>query len=96
MQIWKPRDKKLRHNDVISKNNKRQWESADLVRTKQNIYRSKGFEGCYSKMSFFLIWATVLDVMGIYVKFTKTTHQKYGHVMSRDPGFKFRKFFFFA
>ena len=50
MQIWKPSDKKWRHNDVITKNNERQWESADFVGTKQNIFRSKGFEESYSKM----------------------------------------------
>ena len=32
-------------------------------------------------------------VMGIYVKFTRTTHQICS-MMSRDPGFKFRKVLF--
>ena len=31
----------------LPKNNERQWKSADLVGTKQNIYRSKGFEESY-------------------------------------------------
>ena len=37
-------------NDVITKNNGKQWENADLRRTKQNIYHSKGFDESYPKM----------------------------------------------
>ena len=50
MQILKPCDYKCRHNDVITKNNEKQWENADLGGTKQSIYRSKVFEESYSKM----------------------------------------------
>ena len=46
------------------------------------------------KCKFYWIWATVSKVMGIIAKFTKTTHQIM--VMSGDPGFRFRKFLFFA
>ena len=28
----------------------KQWENADLLRTKQNIYSSKGFDESYPKM----------------------------------------------
>ena len=37
-------------NDVITKNNRKQWENADLRRTKQNIYHSKGIDESYPKM----------------------------------------------
>ena len=37
-------------NEVITKNNGKQWENADLGGTKQNTYRSRGFDGSYSKM----------------------------------------------
>ena len=50
MQIWKSCDKKWRHSDVITKNDGKQWENANLCGTKQNIYRSKGFEESYSRM----------------------------------------------
>ena len=49
MQIWKPCDKKWRHNDVIIKNIRKQWENADLRGTK-NMYCSKGFDESYPKM----------------------------------------------
>ena len=50
MQIWKPCDKKWRHDNVITKNNGKQWENADLREIKQNIYRSKGFDKDYPKL----------------------------------------------
>ena len=50
MQIWKSCDQKWRHNDVITKNNGKQFENADLSGTKQNIYCWKGFNESYSKM----------------------------------------------
>ena len=71
MQIWKWCDLKWLHNDVITKNNRAKWENADLSGTKQNIYRWKGFDDSCSHW----IWATVSNVMGIYVNFTKTIHQ---------------------
>ena len=75
MQIWKSCDQKWRHNGVITKNNRKQWKNADLGGTKQNIYRWKGLMRAIQKCYFYWIWATVSKVMGIYVKFTKTTHQ---------------------
>ena len=50
MQIWKPCNQRRCHNDVITKNNEKQWENADPGGTKQNIYRWKGFDESYSKM----------------------------------------------
>ena len=37
-------------DDVITKNNKKQWENADLGGTKQIIHRLKGFDESYSKL----------------------------------------------
>ena len=36
--------------DGIMMSLKKQWENADLGGTKQNIYRSKGFDENYSKI----------------------------------------------
>ena len=41
-------------DDVITKNNGKQWENADLCGTKQNIHRSKGFDESYSKIVTFI------------------------------------------
>ena len=46
MQIWKPYDRKWRHNDVITKNN----GNADVRETSQIIYHSKGLEENYPKI----------------------------------------------
>ena len=46
------------------------------------------------KYNFYWTWATVSKVIGIYVKFYHD--QSLNMVMSRDPGYKFRKFLFFA
>ena len=37
-------------DDVITKNNEKQWENADLGGTKQIIHRLKGFDDSYSKL----------------------------------------------
>ena len=85
-------------NDVIimslPKTMEKQWENADLRRTKQNIHRSKGFDESYPKCTFYWIWATVSKVMGIYVKIY-CDHSP-NIVMSRDPSCKLWKFLFFA
>ena len=57
MQIWRPCDKKLRHNDVITKNN----ENADVRETSQIIYHSKGLDESYPKMH-------VLSILSNFVK----------------------------
>ena len=54
MQIWKLCEKKWHHTNVITKNNGKQWENAALRGTKQNIYRSKGFDESYPKMQLLL------------------------------------------
>ena len=44
-------------NDVIMMSlpkTMEQWENADLGETKQNVYRSKGFDESYSKMLTFI------------------------------------------
>ena len=51
MQIWKPCDKKWRHNDIITKNN---GKIVDLRETKQIIYNSKGIDKTYPKLYFLL------------------------------------------
>ena len=53
-EIWKPCDKKWRHNYIITKNNEKQWENADLLETKQIIYHSNGTDESYPKMYFLL------------------------------------------
>ena len=50
MQIWKPCNKKWRHNDIITKT----MENADLRETRQIIYHSKGIDESYPKMYFLL------------------------------------------
>ena len=47
MQIWKQCDKKLRHNDVITKNNRK---NADLRETNQIAYHLKCLDKSYPKM----------------------------------------------
>ena len=62
----------------------KQWENADLRRTKQNIYSSKDFDESYPKCNFYSIWAIVSKVMGIYVKFYQDHLPN--KVTLRDPG----------
>ena len=66
MQIWKPCDKKWRHNDIISKNNRKVRTSAKP--NKLYIVR-KVLMRAIQKSTFYWIWATMSKVMGIYVKF---------------------------
>ena len=89
MQIWKPYDKKWRHNDIITKNNGKMWTSAKpnkLYITRKVLMRA------IQKCTFYWIWTTMSKVMGIYVKFW---HFYDAHslnmAMSRDPRSKFRK-----
>ena len=88
--MCKPRDQKWRHNEVITKINGRQWENTDLVGTKQNIYRSKGFDENVIFIEFEPLCQSYGHLCQIYQKRSPNM------VMSRDPGFKFRKFWFFA
>ena len=47
MQIWKPCDKKWRHNDVITKNNGKMRTSEKSI----NLYKIRnGLDESYSKM----------------------------------------------
>ena len=49
MGKWGPQRNQTKYT-VITKNNGRQWENADLSGTKQNTYRLKGFVENYSQM----------------------------------------------
>ena len=69
-----------------------QWENADLDGTKQNIYRWKGFHENYSKMKFLLNLSHCVKSYGHLCKIYQNHSPNI--VMSRDPGFKFRKFVF--
>ena len=66
MQIWKPCDKKWCHNDIITKNNEKMWTSAKT--TKLYIIQ-KVLMRAIQKSTFYWIWVTISNVMGIYVKF---------------------------
>ena len=77
MQIWKPCDKKWRHNDIITKNNRKQWKNTDLYETKQIIYHSKGNDESYPKMYFLLnLWALLSN----FWHFLQCLLTKYGRV----------------
>ena len=83
MEIWKPRDKKWRHND-ITKNNGKQWGDADLSETKQIIYHSKGIDDSYPKMYFLLNFSHYVKSCGHFCQildFLWCPLTKYGHVM---------------
>ena len=70
MQIWKSRDYKWRHYKKMKDNSKMRTLSEP---NKIYIVR-KVLKRAIQKCNFYWIWATVSKVMGIYVKFTKTTH----------------------
>ena len=75
MQIWKPCDKKLCHNDVISKNNRKVRTSEKPV--KLYIIR-KVLMIAIKKCKFDQIWVIESKVMDIWVKFwpfTTSIHQ---------------------
>ena len=91
-------------NDVImtvmfTRNNGKQWGNADLRKTKQIIYHSKGIGESYPKIYFLLnlkkplcqkLWA-FLSNLGIFYDARSPNM-----VMSHDPGSKFRKIFMFS
>ena len=66
MQIWKPCDKKWRHNDIITKNNGKMQTSAKP--NKLYIIR-KALMRAVQKCTFYWIRATMSKVMEIYVNF---------------------------
>ena len=66
IQIWKPCDKKWRHNDIITKNNGKMRTSSKP--NKLYIIR-KVLMRAIQKCTFYWIWVTMLKVMSIYVKF---------------------------
>ena len=75
-------------------NNGKQCENADPGGTKQTIYRSKVFYESYTKMSLLL---NLSHCVKCYGHLCQIYHDHSPNmVMSRDPGFKLRKFLFFA
>ena len=90
-QIWKPCDKKWRHNDIITKNNEKMRTSAKP--NKLYIIR-KVLMRAIQKCIFYWIWVTMSKVIGIYVKFWHFYDARYPNMaMSSDPRSKFRKKF---
>ena len=81
-------------NDVIMmslpKTMEKQWENADLHKTKQNIYRSKGFDESYPKMLTFIEFEPLCQKLWAFMSSDHSPNM----VMSHDPGYKFRKFYF--
>ena len=66
----------MTNHDVITINNRKQWENADLSGTKQNIYRSKGFDESYPKDVTFLEFEQLRQKLWAFMSsFTMTTHQ---------------------
>ena len=80
-------------NDVIMTSLPKRMENADLLKTKQIIYRSKGIDESYPKMYFFLkfeplcqkLWAFMSN-FGIFYDARSPNM-----AISRDPRSKFRK-----
>ena len=89
MQIWKSCDYKLRHNNVITKNNWKQRENADLGGTKQSIYRWKGFDERLFKNVFFIEFEQLCQKLWAFMSIL--WNRSPNMVMARDSGFKFRK-----
>ena len=94
MKIWKPCDKKWRHNDIITKNNGKMRTS-----TKPNklyIIR-KVLMRAIQKFTFYWIWITMSKVMGIYLKFwhfLRCPLSKYGQITWPKKQIS-KKFYFF-
>ena len=94
MQIWKPCDKKWRHNDIITKNNGKMRTFAKpnkLYITRKVLMRA------IQKRTFHWIWATMSKAMGIYVNFgifLRCQLPKYGHVTWPKKQIS-KKFYFF-
>ena len=85
MQIWKPCNKKWRHNGIITKNN---GKNADLRETKQIIYHSNYFIEFEPQCQ--KLWAFML-IFGIFY-YARSSNM----AMSRDPRSKFRKKIIFS
>ena len=69
----------MTRNDVITKNNRKQWENADLGGTKQNIYRSKGFDESHSKMQL-IEFEPMCQKLRAFMSNLPRPLTKYGHV----------------
>ena len=63
-----------------------------LPRTKQNVYRSKGFDESYPKNVILLNLSHCVQCYGIHVKFYHENSQIM--VMSRDPSYNFENYIF--
>ena len=60
----------------LPKTIEKQWENADLLGTKQNIYHSKGFDESYQKIKLLLNLSHCVKSYGQFMSsFTMTTHQ---------------------
>ena len=83
MQIWKPCDKKLLHNDVIINNNGKQWEMRTSVKPNKFYINRKVLMRAIQKCTSYWIWATISKVVGIFVKFwhfLRCPLTKYDHI----------------
>ena len=59
----------------------KQWKNADLGRTKQNLYRWKGFDESYSKLEFLLnLSHYVKSTLWAFMSNLPKPLTKYGHV----------------
>ena len=75
MQIWKPCDYKWRHNDVITRNNENDGKMRTSAEPNKIYISFEKFWWELFKSNFYWIWAILSKVIGMYVKFTMTTHQ---------------------
>ena len=62
MQIWKPYDKKWRHDDVITENNRKMQTSKKSVKL---YIIQKVLMRAIEKCKFYKIWVILSKVMGI-------------------------------
>ena len=65
-----------RNNDVITKNNGNNRKIGTSAKPNKIYIVAKVLLRAIQKCNFYWIWATVPNVMDIYVKFTITTHHK--------------------
>ena len=97
MQIWKPRDKKWRYNDIITKNNGKTMGKCGHQRNQTNYTSVERYWWELSKNVLFIefkppcqkLWA-FLSNFGIFYDAGSPNM-----VMSRDPRSKFQNFFIF-
>ena len=64
----------------LSKTMEKQWENADLGRTKQNIHRWKGFDNSYSKKVIFIEFEPLCQKLWAFMSNLPKPLTKYGHV----------------